>query len=84
MSVRARLILSLDKAIKEVAMYQDDKNLERFELVKQIMEELDSASADLLADWDGAEIDDLAQFLSEEDFQTLLDRLDEADEFQAP
>lgn len=51
----------------------------RLQEVKQIFEECGFGNAELLEGWDGDELAELADLLTEEEFQTLLDKLAEPD-----
>ena len=53
---------------------------DRVKEVRRIFEEFGFGNADLLEAWDGDRLDDLADALSEDEFQTLLDNLQEAEE----
>ena len=59
------------------------KRRHRVEEVQRIFEEYGFGNVELLQDWDGDELSELADFLSEEEFQTVLDRLADTDEFRA-
>jgi hypothetical protein len=48
--------------------------------VRRIFEEQGFRNLELLEEWDGHELDDLSDFLTEEEYQTLLDELADWDE----
>jgi len=52
---------------------------DRLREVQRIFEEYGFSNAELLMDWNGEELEELAEFLTEEEFQTLLDELEETD-----
>lgn len=56
------------------------KHSERIQEVERIFEEYGFANADVLEGWDGEDLGDLAAVLTEEEYQTLLDELEEGDE----
>lgn len=53
---------------------------DRMREVRRIFEEQGFRNLELLEEWDGHELDDLSDFLTEEEYQTLLDELADWDE----
>lgn len=61
-------------------MNEHVRHKERIQDVRRILAEQGLGSFEQLDDWNGANLEDLAEFLSEEEFLTLLDRLQEQDD----
>lgn len=55
---------------------------ERVHEVRRIFAEYGIGSIELLEGWDGEELEELADVLTEEEFQTLLDQLEDPDEYR--
>ena len=56
-------------------MQGSTRESERIHEVRRIFQEYGFGNAELLEGWDGVDPDQLADLLSEEEFQTLLDEL---------
>ncbi len=48
--------------------------------VRKIFEDHDFGNAELLAAWDGGNLQEVAAFLTEAEFQTLLDELEDEED----
>lgn len=53
---------------------------DRLEEVRRIFEDEGFANAALLEQWDGDDLEELRELLSDEEMQTLLDQLQDLDE----
>jgi len=53
---------------------------DRVREVRRIFEEFGFGNLTLLEEWDGLELEKLSEFLTEEEFQTLLDELEDSGE----
>ena len=58
---------------KETDMNTETRRTERVDEARRIFEEFGIGNVAVLEGWDGAEIDALAEFLTEEEMQTLID-----------
>ena len=65
-------------------MKRHAKHTERIETVRRIFEEHDFGNVELLESWEGVDLDELADNLTEEEFQILLDELEELEEDKGP
>ena len=54
-------------------MNTETRRTERVDEARRIFEEFGIGNVAVLEGWDGAEIDALAEFLTEEEMQTLID-----------
>lgn len=61
-------------------MTRETNEMDRIHEVKRIFEEQGFGNAELLEGWDGEDLDQLADLLTEEEFQTLLDELQTEDD----
>ena len=61
-------------------MRGDTNELDRIQEVKRIFEEQGFGNAELLEGWDGADLNELLDLVSEEEFQVLLDQLEVEDD----
>lgn len=61
-------------------MNESIERSERVGEVRRIFEECGFGNVALLDSWDGDQFEELAEFLSEEEYQTLLDKLEESGE----
>lgn len=57
-------------------MTRKTDELDRIREVRRIFEEQGFGNAEMLEGWDGDDLDELADLLSEDEFQTLLDELE--------
>lgn len=60
------------------------KRRQRLQEVRRIFEENDFGNVELLEGWSGEELEELADILTEEEYQTLLDELEDPDEYRPP
>ena len=61
-------------------MNEGAQQAERAVRVRKIFEDHDFGNAELLAGWDGRDLQEVAAFLTEEEFQTLLDELEDEED----
>ena len=61
-------------------MTRETNEMDRIHEVKRIFEEQGFGNAELLEGWDGQNLDDLMELVTEEEFQTLLDQLQDDDD----
>jgi len=57
---------------------------ERIREVRRIFEEYGFGNLELLEGWDGDQLEQLAGFLSEVEFQTLIDDLEDSEDYGKP
>jgi hypothetical protein len=74
------MVRMLGATLHEERSMQASKQRDRIRDVKRIFEEQGFGNAEMLEGWDGRDLGDLAEFLSEEEYQTLLDELEGPDE----
>jgi hypothetical protein len=67
----------------EATMQSPTEQASRVREVRRIFEEYGFDGIELLESWEGDDLDELAEFLSEEEFQTLVDELEKQDEDEA-
>lgn len=60
------------------------RNEPRLLQVRRIFEESGFGNIELLDEWDGHELEDLRDLLSDEEFQQLLDELQDQDGLRSP
>lgn len=58
-------------------MNEQSEKLVRVEEVKRIIEEYGFAQPEAFESWDGEDLNDLREFLTDDEFQTLLDELED-------
>ena len=49
----------------------------RFQAIQRIFEDNGFGNIELLESWDGDDLSELSEFLTEEEFQTLMDQLED-------
>jgi hypothetical protein len=62
-------------------MKTSTKHSDRIREVRRIFEEYGFGNVELLEGWDGDQLEDLADFLTAEEFQTLIDDLEDSDDY---
>ena len=65
-------------------MNKSTKSSERIREVRRIFEEHGIGNLEILEGWNGEELEELAPGLTEEEFQTLLDELEDPGEDRTP
>jgi hypothetical protein len=60
-------------------MKQQPRQIERMAEVKRIVEEYGFCQVEVFESWDGEDLNDLREFLTDDEFQTLLDELENPD-----
>ena len=63
-------------------METTDRRGDRIQVVRSIFQEHDFGNVELLEGWDGNDLEELCDLLTEEEFQTLLDEVENTDEFR--